>query len=66
MPDDVRVATWANAGDNPVFERELTRTEMDPEDDAKKLAATILSRLEGRDAAFPDTFGPTFMKGATL
>lgn len=66
VPDDVRVATWANAGDNPVFERELTRTEMDPEDDAEKLAATILSRLEGRDAAFPATFGPTFMKGATL
>ena len=27
---------------------------------------TLVARLEGRDAAFPATFGPTFVKGETL
>ena len=66
VPEDVCVATWANAGNVPAFAGELTRVEMDPEGDAEKLADVLIARLEGRDAAFPATFGPTFVKGGTL
>jgi DNA-binding LacI/PurR family transcriptional regulator len=66
VPGDVRIATWSNAGNNPVFAKELTRTEMDPEADAAKLATALLAHLEGHPAAFPSTFGPTFRRGATL
>ena len=66
VPVDVRIATWSNAGNNPVFAKELTRTEMDPEADAAKLATALLAHLEGHPVAFPQIFGPTFRKGATL
>lgn len=66
VPEDVRIATWSNLGNNPVFTKELTRTEMDPDSDATKFAGALLAHLEGRDTAFPSIFGPTFRKGATL
>ncbi len=66
VPGDVRIATWSNVGNNPVFAKELTRTEMDPEADAAKLATALLAHLEGHPVAFPQIFGPTFRKGATL
>ena len=66
VPEDVRVATWSNLGNGPVFAKELTRMEMDPEGDAEKVASAVLAQLEGRDGAFPLTLGPAFRKGATL
>ncbi len=66
VPEDVRVVTWSNLGNDPVFAKELTRMEMDPESDAEKVADAILAHLEGRPTDFPSTFGPTFRKGATL
>ena len=66
VPEDVRVATLANRGCEPVYEKDLCRLEMDPEGDALTFADALVARLEGRDAAFPATFGPTFRKGATL
>ncbi len=66
VPEDVRVATWSNTGNDPVFAKELCRLEMDPEGDARKFSEAILSHLEGRSGGFPPAFGPTFRKGATL
>lgn len=66
VPEDVRIATWSNLGNGPVFAKELTRMEIDPEGDAEKFAAALLAHLEGRHDAFPFTLVPTFRKGATL
>jgi hypothetical protein len=37
--------------------------EMDPENDAKKVAAALVDCLEGRSGAFPLTLGPVFKEG---
>ena len=66
VPEDVRVATWSNLGNGPVFARELTRMEIDPEGDAEKFAVALLAQLEGRPGAFPLVLSPTFRRGATL
>ena len=66
VPEDVRVATWANRGNGPFYATELTRAEMDPQDDADKIATAVLARLEDRSGGFPPTLGPVFRRGATL
>ena len=63
MPEDVRVVTWANRGNCPVHTKPLARMEMDPENDAKKVAAALVDCLEGRSGAFPLTLGPKFERG---
>ena len=66
IPDDVRIATWSNRGNGPVFSKTLARLEIDPEGDAEKFSDALLAHLEGRPGAFPLTLVPTFRKGATL
>ena len=66
VPEDVRVATWANRGNGPLYAKDLTRAEMDPQGDADKVATAVLARLEGRPCDFPLTLGPVFQRGATL
>ena len=66
VPEDVRIATWSNLGNGPIYARELTRAEMDPLGDADKVAAAVLAWLEGSSGAFPLTLGPTFRRGETL
>ena len=63
VPEDVRVATWANRGNGPVHSKPLARMEMDPENDAKKVAAALVDCLEGRFGVFPLTIGPKFERG---
>lgn len=66
IPEDVRVVTWSNFGNEPVYGKNLTRMEMNPSDDAEKFAAALLSRLEGRAGGFSLVLGPNFIKGDTL
>ena len=66
VPEDVRIATWSNLGNGPVFAKPLARLEIDPEGDAETFAAALLAHLEGRKDAFPLTLVPAFRKGATL
>ena len=66
VPEDVRVATWSNLGNGPVFSKPLTRMEIDPEADAGKFAAALLAQLEGRSGSFPVVLAPVFRKGTTL
>jgi DNA-binding LacI/PurR family transcriptional regulator len=63
IPEDVRVVTWANRGNCPVHTKPLARMEMDPENDAKKVAAALVDCLEGRGGVFPLTLGPVFKVG---
>ena len=64
VPEDFRVVTWSNRGNGPIHSKPLARMEMDPENDAKKVASALLARLEGR-GAFPLTLGPKFREGET-
>ena len=66
IPEDVRVATWSNFGNEPVYGKNLTRMEMHPADDAEKFAAALLNGLEGRSGGFSLVLGPNFIKGDTL
>jgi DNA-binding transcriptional regulator YhcF (GntR family) len=66
VPEDVKVATWSNLGNGPVFAKELTRVETDPEGDAGKVADALLAYLDNRHGAFSLTLGRTFRKGETL
>ncbi len=66
VPEDVRIATWSNLGNGPVYAEPLARLEIDPEGDAEKFADALLAHLEDRSGAFPLAFVPTFRKGATL
>ena len=66
IPEELRVATWANLGNGPVFGCELTRVEMAPAGDAERFAKVILDRLEGKSGDIQLVFGPIFKKGDTL
>ena len=66
VPEDVRIATWSNLGNGPVFSKPLARLEIDPEGDAEKFADALLAHLEGRSGSFPLTIVPAFRNGATL
>ena len=66
VPEDVRIATWSNLGNGPVFSKKLARLEIDPEGDAEKFAAALLAHLEGLTDAFALTLIPAFRKGETL
>jgi len=66
VPEDVRIATWSNLGNGPVFAKPLAKLEIDPEGDAKTFADALLAHLEGGTDAFPVALVPTFRKGATL
>ena len=65
-PRDIRIATWANSGLGPVYNRELARLEMDPVDAGGRVAEGVLEYL--KTGAFPTdiVIGPKFFKGETL
>ena len=66
IPDDVRVATWANRDYAPVFTKPLTRMEMDNASIGAKLAECVLDHLRNGD--FPEglVLGPEYIMGETL
>ena len=45
-PEDVRIATWANAGLGPVYPRELSRMEFDPVCAAKTVSNAVAEYLK--------------------
>lgn len=45
-PEDVRIATWANAGLGPVYPRELSRMEFDPVRAARTVSRSIVEYLK--------------------
>ena len=66
VPENVRVATWSNRGNGPVFARALARMEMDPEGDAVKVADALLARLGGDPRPIAFDLAPVFVPGETM
>jgi len=66
IPEDVRIATWANYRYGPAYFKPLTRMEMDNAAIGATLAKCVLEYL--RTGAFPPdvVVGPTYIKGETL
>lgn len=66
IPEDVRVATWANRGYGPLFSKPLSRMEMDNVAFGAKLAECVLEYL--RAGAFPKgvVCGPQWIDGETM
>ena len=65
-PDDVRVATWANAGLGPAYFRPLSRMEMDPIAAGATVAAASLEYLATGKYTEGTVIGPKWIKGETL
>ncbi len=65
-PDGIRVATWANAGLGPVYFRELSRMEMDPERDGASVADATLSFLKTGRFPADAVLRPRWIPGATM
>ena len=65
VPEDVRVVTHSNAGNEPFFPRRLTRWELDFAAAAVKIADWTLSRLKGRRLPVP-RLKVRFVPGETL
>ena len=66
VPEDVRLATWANAGLGPDYARPLSHMELDPYKVGEAVAKAMLAYLT--DGAFPPNVvvGPKWMKGETM
>ena len=66
VPEDVRLATWANTGLGPDYTRQLSRMELDPYKAGETVAKAVLAYL--KDGTFPQNVvvGPKWMKGETM
>lgn len=65
-PEDVRIATWANAGLAPIYHRELSRLEIDPAAAGAAAADAALAYLQ--TGKYPQNISvcSTWVKGETL
>lgn len=65
-PEDVRIATWANAGLAPIYHRELSRLEIDPASAGAAAADAALAYLKTGKYPQNISVGSTWVKGETL
>ena len=65
-PDDVRLATWANAGLGPDYTRPLSRMEMDPFEVGEKVAAAVIEYFKTGKFPVGVVVGPTWIAGETI
>jgi len=65
-PDDVFVASWANRGLAPVYDRTVARMEVDPFANGEALADFVVSALDGGAHIPPPVFAPEFIDGETF
>lgn len=65
-PQDVRIATWANKGNVPIYARPLSRIEIDPWKNAAETYAFCRAVLSGERGAKPPVLAPTWVEGATM
>ena len=65
-PDDILVATWANAGLGPDYPRELSRMEFDPALAGREVARRVVECL--RTGIYPSggVVGPRWIPGETI
>ncbi len=66
IPEDVRLAVWANKGLGPVYSRQFSRMEMDPSEAGRTVADAVLGYL--RDGEYPSgtVIGPKWIRGETF
>lgn len=65
-PQDVRVATWANRGNVPIYARPLSRIEIDPWKNAETTYDFCRSILSGEHDVTPPVLAPTWVAGETM
>ena len=65
-PQDVRIATWANKGNVPVYARPLSRIESDPWKDAEETYAFCRGILSGQAPDKTLALAPTWVEGETM
>lgn len=66
IPEDIAVVSHANKGHGPIWEKPLTRMEMDPERHGAKLAKAICRHLTGKGFPVNLTLGSVWHKGETF
>lgn len=65
-PQDVRIATWANKGNVPIYARALSRIEIDPWKNAAQTYAFCRAALSGDCGAKPPVLAPSWIAGETI
>lgn len=66
IPCSVKVVTWANRGDEPVYSKDLSMMVMDPRAHGHAIAKSVIEWLEkGRMSEYP-TLGPEYVRGQTF
>ena len=65
-PQDVRIATWANHGNVPIYARALSRVELNPWKDAEATHAFCREILSGKTPGEPPVFAPVWIDGETF
>ena len=66
IPEDVKVLTFANRGNGPVYVKDLARIELDPIARGDAVADFVVGWFEGRREAPPPLPPPVFIEGETL
>lgn len=66
IPTDVRVAVFSNRGNGPVHPLDLTRMEMDPEADARKVFGWLRQVLAGRPLPSDAALLPRYVRAASF
>ncbi len=66
IPEDVKVLTFANRGNCPMYVRELSRVESDPIAIGDVIADYVIGWFDGRREPPPDMPPLVFIKGETL
>ena len=66
IPEDVAVVTHANKGHGPVWEKPLTRMEMDPESHAGVVAKAVRTFLRGKEFPSGIVLGSVWKDGQTF
>ena len=66
IPEDVRVAVWSNVGLGPVFTKDLSRMQLDPEKAGATVAAATLDYLKTGRYPSGSVVGPRWISGETM
>ena len=66
VPEDVRIVTWATRGNVPVYAKELSRLEVDPQADAVRVADFCCRVLTSGMPAERVSLGPAYVEGESL
>lgn len=66
IPEDVRVVTWSNSGNGPVYSKSLAKMYVDPEEHAITFAESVLKYFKTKKFDGNYSFGTKFVPGETF